>query len=64
MALIEEAVAKAEQYIAEGTELPAKNADEDNREDKRDENMIRHEAQVPTTQNVQNLRQRSNQRLD
>ena len=49
MALIEEAVAKAEQYIAEGTELPAKNADEDNREDKRDENMIRHEAQVPTT---------------
>ena len=64
MALIEEAIFKAEQDIADGTKLIAGNAYKDDREGAQDKNVIHPETQVPTTENLYNLRRRVNQRPD
>ena len=58
MALIEEAIAEAERYIVEGTELLA--GTETKTEDTRDENVIHPDLQVPTVEHTYNLRRRSN----
>ena len=60
MALIEEAIAEAEQDIVEGAEILSGNSDKDGGEDARDKNVIHPETQVPTTENEYNLQQQGN----
>ena len=54
MSLIKEAIAEAEQDIAEGTGLLA--GTENETEDTRDENVIHPYLQVPTEEQTYNLR--------
>ena len=54
MALIEEVISEAERDIAEGTELISGN--ETKTDDTRDKHVIHQEAQVPTSDNVYNIR--------
>ena len=50
MALIEEAISEAKQYIAEGTDLLA--GTETKTEDTRNKNMIHPDLQVPTVEHT------------
>ena len=62
MELIEEAIAEAEQDIAEGTELLS--GTETKTEDTRDGSVIHPYFQVPTVEHTYNLRGRNNPRPD
>ena len=62
MALIEEAIAEAELYIAEGTDLIA--GTETINEGARNKNVMHPYLQVPTVEQTYNLRQRRNPRTD
>ena len=62
MALIEEAISKTEQDIAEGTDLIA--VTETETEDALNENVMHPYLQVPTVGHTYNLRQRINTWLD
>ena len=62
MEIIEEAIAEAEQDIAEGPELLA--GTETETEDTRDKKVIHPYLQVPAVEHTYNLRRRSNPRPD
>ena len=62
LALIEEAIAEAEQYTAEASDLLA--GTETENEEARNENVIHPDLQVPTVEHTYNFRQRKNPRPD
>ena len=62
MALVEEAIAKAERDLAEGTALLS--GTETKTEDTPDKNVIHPYFQVPTVEHTYNLRQKKNLRTE
>ena len=62
LARIEEAIAEAERYIAEGTDLLA--VTETETKETQNENVIHPDLQVPTVEHTYNLRRRRNPRPD